>query len=91
MPSTNPPIDPVLLELLRCPHSGQSLRIASIAELDAINQKIEASACNDASGEPVALTAEAGLVSQDGQWFYAIRDAIPTLIPEEAIRLGSEA
>lgn len=80
-------IDPVLLEILRCPHTKQPLRIATPAELESLNRRIEAGECLDAADELVKEPAAGGLVSQDEQWLYAIRDAIPTLIPGEAIAL----
>jgi uncharacterized protein YbaR (Trm112 family) len=41
----------------------------------------------DAADELVKEPAAGGLVSENEQWLYAIRDAIPTLIPSEAIPL----
>lgn len=82
-------IDETLLALLQCPRTGSPLRLASPAEVESINRQIQAGECTDANDETVGLPVESGLVSLQGDWFYAIRDAIPTLIADEAIALNS--
>jgi uncharacterized protein YbaR (Trm112 family) len=67
-------MDPSLLELICCPVTHQSLRLADEAEL------VSASA---SASRPIAE----GLVSEDGNVLYPISDGIPLLVPEEGIPL----
>lgn len=84
---TSPPtrIDDTLLNLLRCPQTGEPLRVATADEVDAANRKIAAGTVRDAAGEIVTEPLDGGLITAGGSWLYAIRDQIPTMIPEEAI------
>ena len=60
-----------VLALLRCPETGQTLTVASAELVTRIS-----------AGQ---LTA--GLVRADGTVLYPIRDGIPVLLREEAIRV----
>lgn len=84
---TSPPtlIDDTLLSLLRCPKTGEPLRAATADEVDAANNQISAGTLRDAAGEIVTEPLGGGLITVGGNWLYAIRDEIPTMIPEEAI------
>ncbi|HVQ20117.1 MAG TPA: Trm112 family protein [Terrimicrobiaceae bacterium] len=64
-----------LLEIICCPLTHQSLRIADETQLT------QAAVM---SSKPVS----AGLVRQDGRILYPIRDGIPLLAPEEGIPLS---
>ena len=75
----------MLLSLLRCPRTGDALRVATADEVAAANQQISAGTLRDAGGERVTEPLGGGLITADGSWMYAIRDGIPTMIPEEAI------
>lgn len=57
---------PELLSLLRCPQSGQPLSLEPHSAVQAANGEITGG----------------WLVSQDGRYRYAIRDAIPRFVPE---------
>lgn len=61
-----------LLEILRCPESGQKLEVAGAELLARVNA---------GRLEPVG----AGLVREDGRVLYVIRENIPVLLVEEAI------
>lgn len=80
-------LDPALLRLLRCPQTGQTVHFASPALIDETNQSITAGTCRDSTGDLISETIQGGLVSECGTWLYPIRDAIPTMIAEESIRL----
>ena len=67
-------MDPCLLELICCPITRQSLRLADEAEL------VSASAS-------ASRSITAGLVREDGNMLYPISDGIPLLVPEEGIPL----
>jgi uncharacterized protein YbaR (Trm112 family) len=83
------PIDPELLNLLRCPQTAQPVRPATDDELVMVNAKIASGMCRDASGELVHESLKAGLVSECETWLYPIRDSIPAMIAEESIPLGT--
>ena len=85
MTSPPTPIDDTLLSLLRCPRSGEPLRVATADEVAAANQQISAGTLRDAAGEIITEPLGGGLITAGGTWMYAIRDQIPTMIPEEAI------
>ena len=78
-------IDPSLLELLACPETHQPLRAADAALLAKVNARIEAGDCKNIGGEAVERPLEEGLVREDGQVVYAVRDDIPVLLIDEGI------
>jgi uncharacterized protein YbaR (Trm112 family) len=65
-------MDPALLELICCPLTHQTLRIAEKAELTRASAQV---------GRPLAE----GLVREDGRILYPISDGIPLLVPEGGI------
>jgi uncharacterized protein YbaR (Trm112 family) len=67
-----------LLKILRCPESGQDLRMATPDELAAIN----------AGREP---PMEAALVREDGRKAYPIRGGFPILLIDEAADCALQA
>lgn len=86
--NANSVIDPQLLALIRCPKTGQPLRMGTEEELQRVAAAVERGTCCDASGESVTDPPAGGLVTADGSWLYPIRDQIPALIPGEAISLS---
>jgi uncharacterized protein YbaR (Trm112 family) len=63
-----------LLQILCCPLTHQSLRVA------------DKSALSDASAK-VSRPIVEGLIREDGKMLYPISDGIPLLTPEEGIPL----
>ena len=80
-------VDPDLLEIIACPDTHQSLRLASPEELETENASIAAGSCKNAGGAGVDEKLEHALVREDGKVLYPIRDAIPVLLVEEGIAL----
>jgi uncharacterized protein YbaR (Trm112 family) len=63
-----------LTDLLRCPVSGQRLRIANPTEIAPIAAKAPAD-------------TEGFLIREDGQAAYPVKNGIPSLLPESLIPL----
>ena len=67
-----------LTDLLRCPVTGQRLRIANPAEVAPIAAKAPAD-------------TEGFLIREDGQAAFPVKNGIPSLLPESLIPLDSGA
>ena len=80
-------IDPELLKILCCPETHQSLALAGTPLVESLNRQIEASQLRNRAGQPVKEKIDGGLVRADGQFLYAIRQDIPTMLIDEAVPL----
>ncbi|MBI4081367.1 MAG: hypothetical protein HY423_02025 [Candidatus Lambdaproteobacteria bacterium] len=80
-------IDPALLEILVCPETRSSLRLAEPALVEAVNRAVARGALVSRGGQPIAEPIEGGLVREDGRCLYPIRDDIPIMLVEESIAL----
>lgn len=80
-------IDKDLLSILACPQTHQPLREASAADLQRINGRIAAGGAKNVGGKPVSEALQAGLVREDGQRIYPIKDGIPVLLIDEGLEL----
>jgi uncharacterized protein YbaR (Trm112 family) len=79
-------ISPSLLKRLRCPVTYQPLRELTSDELATVNAAIARGEARDNASAKVELSIEGGLVSTTGDLVYPIRNGIPTLVADEAIR-----
>ena len=78
-------INQKLLEIIVCPVSRQPLHVADRQLIDRLNQAISAGLVKDRAGRPATAPIQEGLLRQDGQVLYPIRDDIPVLLADEGI------
>ena len=74
-----------LIEILRCPESGQRLRLADASELARITAQLDEGALVVASGAPLPGVLDGALIREDGRVIYPIVDGIPELIAGGAL------
>ena len=79
-----------LESLLRCPVSKLPLRAMDGEQLQQLNRHILQRALCHLDGTPVQAPLEAGFISQDGRFAYAVREGIILLTPEFALVLRPE-
>ncbi len=79
-------IAPELLEVLCCPADRSAVRLATPAELEALNARIANGAKNN-GGAPAGDRLEAAIIRVDGTFAYPIREEIPVMLIDEAIPL----
>ncbi len=84
---TSNPAD--LLDILRCPETGQTLRAAPAELVQALESRRTAAVggLRDRGGKPVPGPLAEGLVREDGLVFYLVRGGIPILLVEDSILL----
>ena len=80
-------IDAELLKILCCPETHQRLRWADEVRMAGVNQQIGAGQLKNGAGKIVAEKISAGLLRQDGKVIYPLRNNIPILLIDEALRL----
>jgi uncharacterized protein len=79
-----------LLEILACPETKQPLTLAEPTLLERLNNRIRQGQLTNRRGTSVTEPLDGGLVRQDRQYLYPIRDDIPIMLIDEAISLVRE-
>jgi len=82
-------IDPELLAILVCPETKQPLTQAGKDVLNRLNQAVQGGYVENQGGEKVTSRLHEGLVREDGKVLYPVKDDIPIMLLDEAIRLDS--
>jgi len=78
-------IDPIILELIRCPLDGQPLSMAPTELIERINREIAQQSVRDRADGRVTEALDEGLITADGTRLYPVRGGIPTLVANSAI------
>jgi len=77
-------IDQDLLDILVCPDDLTPVRLATAAELAALNVRIAAGQVKTRGGQAVTTQVKEGLVRADGKYLYVVDDDIPVMLIDEA-------
>ena len=81
------PIDNELLEILVCPESQQTVKLASAETLQRLNSEIDAARLRNRGGDVVDKHIEEGRLREDGKVLYIIDDSIPIMLIDQSIKL----
>lgn len=82
-------INPELIAILVCPETKQPLSVATAEMLDRVNRAVEEGSLRNQGDDGVKDRIEEGLVREDGKVMYPVRDDIPVMLLDEAIRLDT--
>lgn len=84
-------IDQDLLDILVCPENKTPVTVADDSLIRKANESIAAGTLTNRAGEKVADPIDGGLVREDRQYLYPIRDDIPIMLIDEAISMDQLA
>jgi uncharacterized protein YbaR (Trm112 family) len=82
-------VNPELLDILVCPETKQTLKMADREVLARVNALVRSGTLENQGGDRVRDQIEEGLVREDGKVLYPVKDDIPVMLLDEAIRLDS--
>lgn len=77
-----------LLEILVCPENHTALQPASPEILQRLNTFSKNGTLKNRRGDRIESEIREGLVREDGQVLYLVRDGIPIMLIDEAINLS---
>lgn len=78
-------VDPELLKILVCPEDKTPVRLADEDVVARANAAIEKGTLKNRGGNVVDAPIDGGLIREDGQYLYPIREDIPIMLIDEAI------
>lgn len=78
-------MDKHLLEILRCPITGQSLRLLPKDKLRKLNAAIAGRTVRYQDGTPAEQPLDEALITANGSTLYRIDDGIPVMLEDQAI------
>ena len=82
-------VNPELLEILVCPETKQGLSMAGPDVLARVNEAVVGKKLQNQGGDRVKERIEEGLIREDGKVLYPVKDDIPVMLLDEAIRLDT--
>jgi uncharacterized protein YbaR (Trm112 family) len=78
-------LDTRLLEILRCPASGQVLALMAPAQIESLNRAISQGQARCGDGTLAQRPLRHGLATTSQDRFYRVEDSIPVLLASESI------
>lgn len=81
-------VDQELLDILVCPENKSPVKLVAEDVLARVNAAITAGSAKNRAGDAVTETIDGGLLRDDGQFLYPIRDDIPIMLIDEAIPMS---
>ena len=82
--------DKNLLNILCCPETRGALKMADEGLLSSLNSAVAAGTLKNIAGEIISEKMDEALVAIDGSRVYPVREGIPVLLADEAIKLPLE-
>jgi len=80
-------MDDTLLNLLVCPYSKNKLYLAEKEIIDKANKLVSEKKCRNINGDNIEDSIIAGLYEPKNNLLYLIKDEIPILIYEQAVKI----
>lgn len=78
-------MDQHLLDILRCPVSGQPLALLGKDKLKQLNAAIAGGRVRQQDGEPVSAPLTEALRTANGSTLYPVRNGIPVMLEDQSI------
>jgi uncharacterized protein YbaR (Trm112 family) len=78
-------IDPLTLQILRCPQDHTELKLADSALITRLNGEIKTGSLTTVGGQQLKKSLDGGMVRAAGDLMYPIVGGIPVMLADEAI------